>query len=130
MGVVITLLFTSAGALTRLSPASPAPYAHPTLAASTSVQASAVEPDQPSKRALLVLCTVPVALGSFNTAFQLAGDLSRLQAMLLQLCTYAVACCGVVACRLGTEASMRVSATCWRAGIEVRLHHSQPCPTP
>lgn len=75
-----------------------------------------------SRSALALLCTVPMALGSYNTAVQLAGDLNNQQVMLLQLGTYAVAGAGLTCYRLMKEGRViHVGRRTWRAGIELGL---------
>ena len=68
-----------------------------------------------------VLSTVPVAIGSFNTAVQLVGELNNRQAVLMQCGSYAVACCSLCVLRLAKHGSVRVDRQTMRAGLELGL---------
>lgn len=68
-----------------------------------------------------VLSTVPIAIGSFNTAVQLAGELSSRQAVLMQCGSYAVAGLSLCALRLARHGTARVDWHTLRAGLELGL---------
>ena len=70
---------------------------------------------------LLALSTVPVALGAYAPAVQMAGKLSDPHAVLLQCSTYLVAVASVGTIRMARERSNRVPPATWRAGIELGL---------
>eukprot|EP00931_Biecheleriopsis_adriatica_P010875 TRINITY_DN111939_c0_g1_i1.p1 TRINITY_DN111939_c0_g1~~TRINITY_DN111939_c0_g1_i1.p1 ORF type:complete len:338 (-),score=24.22 TRINITY_DN111939_c0_g1_i1:395-1348(-) len=71
--------------------------------------------------ALGVLSTVPMAIGSYGTAVQMAGKLTDQQAVLLNCGTYAVASFAILLARLAKRGNADVDQKTWRAGIELGL---------
>jgi len=70
---------------------------------------------------LAVLSTVPMAIGSYGTAVQMAGSLTDQQAVLLNCGTYAVASIAIIGARLAKQGHAKVEPRTWRAGIELGL---------
>ena len=70
---------------------------------------------------LIALSTVPLALGAYAPAVQMAGKLSDPHAVLLQCSTYLVAVASVGTVRMAAESSISVTPATWRAGIELGL---------
>lgn len=79
-------------------------------------------PRDASLARLGALCGVPVALGAYAPAVQLAGELSDKQAIMLQCGTYAVALVALGGVHLASQrARARIPRSTWRSGIELGL---------